>query len=945
MSAMPDVASARGVRADEKRLLKLAREGDEHAFSELAGTYRAELRAHCSRIVGSVADAEDALQEGLLRAWRGLPGFEGRGSVRSWMYAVVTNAAHDLARSRWRRELPVAFGSSTNSGTDLGPPLMDRPWLDPLNPYPGHCVSDHTRLSPESRYEQRETVELAFMIALQQLPPLQRTVLLLRDVVGLSTPEIASRLATTSAAVNSALQRARGGLRNRLPADNQQSGVRTLGNQRDRAIVQRYAHAIERGDTDTLISLLTHDVSACQLPAQDAQFAGRETELARLDRILDEAGNSGPLVISITGTAGVGKTALAVHWANQVASRFGDGQLYLNLHGYGPYGEPVSAATAIRSLLGALQASPGRIPADADGQADLYRSALARRRILIVLDNARDADHVRELLPDSGGCLVVVTSRGPLPGLVTASLAQPIWLDVLTEADARSLLVQRLGAPRLGTGAVVDELIELCARLPLALSVVAAQAAEHPGLTLRSIVAQLRDERRRLDVLDAEEPVTGVRSVLSRSYRQLSDAAGRVFRLLGLHPGPDLSVPAAASLAGVSEASVWSALGELTRSGLLTEHAPGRFICHDLLRSYAAELTRAQDREADRRAAMRRVLDYYLQASVAMSRSIDASREQIGIVPAAEHVVTVGTVAPEEAVAWFGAEHQVLMAAVVVAAHEGFDPHAWQLAWAIQDHLRHSGQWQAMVAAHRFALQAAVRLGDPTAQAHALRGLGVACTMVGALDEGISYMSRALELFSQLDDAAALARAHLNMATVVSVPGHYGDAIRHAERARGLFRTTDHKSGQAAALNNIAWYHIQLGNHRRALACAQQALATFRLTDDRVGQALALESLAIAHHHLGNYASVLEHGGEALLLARQFRVNDLGLWHRDRSLEAEILEHLSDAHHELGDDLAACTSLTEALCTLGDLKSAHAEELRHKLRALGQHRDAVGASS
>jgi len=188
-----DVTAAEGARADEMKLLKLARDGDDSAFSKLAGKYRAELRAHCYRIVGSVADAEDAIQDGLLRAWRGLPGFEGRGSVRAWLYAIVTNAALDLARHRSRRELPVAFGPSASLGAELDPPLPEQPWLDP---YPDRWLTDDTRLSPEARYEQRESVELAFVIALQHLPPLQRTVLLLREVVGFSTAEVASQLGT-----------------------------------------------------------------------------------------------------------------------------------------------------------------------------------------------------------------------------------------------------------------------------------------------------------------------------------------------------------------------------------------------------------------------------------------------------------------------------------------------------------------------------------------------------------------------------------------------------------------------------------------------------------------------------------------------------------------------------------------------------------------------------
>jgi RNA polymerase sigma-70 factor, ECF subfamily len=253
-----EVTATEGARADEVRLLKLARDGDKSAFGELAGPYRAELRAHGYRITGSPHDADDALQEGLLRAWRNLPGFEGRGSMRSWLYAIVTNAALDLTRHRSRRELPVAFGPSADPGADLDPPQTEQPWLEP---YPDVWLTDDAVLSPEARYEQRESVELAFLIALHHLPPLQRSVLLLREVVGFSTAEIASQLGTSAQAVNSALQRARAAARSRLPARSQQSVLRALGDEHTRAIVERYADAIERGDSDTLISMLTHDAT------------------------------------------------------------------------------------------------------------------------------------------------------------------------------------------------------------------------------------------------------------------------------------------------------------------------------------------------------------------------------------------------------------------------------------------------------------------------------------------------------------------------------------------------------------------------------------------------------------------------------------------------------------------------------------------------------------
>jgi RNA polymerase sigma-70 factor (ECF subfamily) len=254
------------------RLLQLARDGDDSAFGELAAAYRAELRAHCYRIIGSVPDAEDALQEGLLRAWRGLHGFEGRGSVRSWLYAIATNAALDFTRSRSRRELPVAFGPSASPGTDLSAPLTEQPWLDP---YPDHWLADDVRLSPEARYEQRESVELAFMVALHRLPPLQRAVLLLREVVGFSTAEIASQLSTTAQAVNSALQRARAAVRSGRAASTQQSVLRDLGDKRTRAIVQRYSDAIERGDADTLISMLTEDAT-WSMPPVPTYYRGHQ---------------------------------------------------------------------------------------------------------------------------------------------------------------------------------------------------------------------------------------------------------------------------------------------------------------------------------------------------------------------------------------------------------------------------------------------------------------------------------------------------------------------------------------------------------------------------------------------------------------------------------------------------------------------------------------------
>jgi RNA polymerase sigma-70 factor, ECF subfamily len=259
--------------ADETALLNLAREGDESAFGELVEAHRAQLRAHAYRMLGSVHDAEDALQEAMLRAWRGLPGFEGRSSVRSWLYSIVTNAALDLSKRGSRRELPVDFGPAAGPRDDLSPPLTDPVWLEP---YPDRWLTGQAGSSPEAVYEQRESVELAFLVVLQKLPPLQRAVLILREVAGFSAAEVSGQLGTSVPAVNSALQRARAATRDGLPARSQQSTLRALGDQRTRAIVEQYMDAMRRGDTDTLVSMLTEDATWC-MPPIPTWFGGRQS--------------------------------------------------------------------------------------------------------------------------------------------------------------------------------------------------------------------------------------------------------------------------------------------------------------------------------------------------------------------------------------------------------------------------------------------------------------------------------------------------------------------------------------------------------------------------------------------------------------------------------------------------------------------------------------------
>src|SRR6185437_14903204 len=408
-----------------------------------------------------------------------------------------------------------------------------------------------------------------------------------------------------------------------------------------------------------------------QLPSAVPAFAGRLAELARLDALLPPAGaaaSSAPpaaVITAVSGTAGVGKTALAVHWAHRVAARFPDGQLYVNLRGFDPAGQALEPGAAMQGFLAALGVPADGIPAGLPAQAGLYRSLLAGRRVLVVLDNARDVEQVRPLLPGSPGCMALVTSRDRLTGLVATDGAFPLTLDLLPAADARDLLAQRLGPGRVASEpAAVADIVAGCARLPLALTIAAARAATHPTFPLAVLATELREATHALDPFQGGDLATDVRAVFSWSYRALSPGAARLFRLLGLHPGPDIGLAAAASLAAAGPDRVRVPLAELTRAHLLAEHAPGRYAFHDLLRSYAAEQALAHDGQEARDAAVHRVLDHYLHTAGRAAMLLEPHSPPLTLIPAQPGVTLGEPATAEDALAWFTAEHAALLAAV-----------------------------------------------------------------------------------------------------------------------------------------------------------------------------------------------------------------------------------------------------------------------------------------
>jgi transcriptional regulator with XRE-family HTH domain/tetratricopeptide (TPR) repeat protein len=665
-----------------------------------------------------------------------------------------------------------------------------------------------------------------------------------------------------------------------------------------------------------------------QMPANVPYFAGRTSELSVLATHLRAApGTSVPRVAVITGTAGVGKTALALHWAYGAAERFPDGQLYVNLRGFDPSGNPVTPAEAIRGFLAAFGIPDERIPANSQTLAALYRTVLADRELLLVLDNAYDAAQVRPLLPGSPTCRVVVTSRNQLAGLAVTAGARLISLGVLTPGEARHTLALRLGDGRLDTDPkAVNLFLTLTARLPLALAIVAARCAARQDFPLGSLAVGLAQARNRLDNLDAGDAETSVRTAFSWSFENLTEPAARMFRLLGLHPGPDVTVRAAASLAGLPYEQAGGALTELTTASMLTEHAPGRYSFHDLLREYAAEQCRLTDTEAERHTATRRMLDYYLVTAYEADQLLSPIRRPLTVAPPSQGTVPEHHPGFEQAMAWLKAEHKVLLASIGRAASAGFDTHAWQLAHATATFFDRQGHWDDLRATQRVAIAAAERTADLDGQAAAHRSLADACMQLGLGDDARLSLERALDLYRRLGDLDGQGRVELDLNRAISSQGEYRKAVAHAHEALRLFEATGHRAGQAHALNAIGYMHSQLSDYEEGLRRCLQALELFRELGDRSGEAVTWDSVGWARHHLGDHAAATVCIQRTLKLSRE-----LG----DRYTQAQILDHLGDARRAAGHPQAAVEAHREALVILNDLNHPDADEMNVKLGRWG----------
>jgi len=653
------------------------------------------------------------------------------------------------------------------------------------------------------------------------------------------------------------------------------------------------------------------DPVPAQLPADVPAFAGRLRQLRELGTLARRT------IAVITGPPGVGKTALAVHFAHRVTDRFPDGQIYVDLRGYHPGGRITDPVEAVRRVLDAFAVPPARIPTGVEAQLDLYRSVLAGRRVLLVLDNARDAEQARSLLPGSPSCLTIVTSRQQLSSLVVVEGAHPISLVPLTASESRGMLAHRLGEERVTADpAAVDTIVGRCAGLPLALAITAGRAALRPQDSLAALAGSLRSE---LEDFAGTDPVIDLRSVFSWSFEAVSAPARRLFRLLGLHPGPEVGTAAAASLAGRPPSAVEPLLRELTEANLIAEPVRDRFVLHDLLHSYAAELADT----ADNGAATMRLYDHYLHTAWRAATLINPGRDPIRL-DKPHRAVTLDELSDgPQAVAWLTREHRALLAVVAQSAERKSHRHTWQLAWCLSDYFLHQGHFHDSVVTQRAALQALAQLGDEAGQARIHRVLARTYISRAANDIGESHLKQAVELSLAAGDQRGQAHSHSSLGWLYGLQGRHNEELDEAEAAARLFRATNFAIGEADALNSVGWSLAMLGRYDEALAPCEQALAVQQQQGNQTGEAAAWDSLGYIHSHQGDHGRAIAAYQRAVAIFEQMG---------DRLNVADTLISLGNAHTATGAGAGAATAAWErALGILEELGHPDAQRVREKL--------------
>ncbi|HEX6343807.1 ATP-binding protein [Umezawaea sp.] len=658
-----------------------------------------------------------------------------------------------------------------------------------------------------------------------------------------------------------------------------------------------------------------------QLPPDVPAFTGRVACLDALDRLLDDRRAGRTAVVSaIAGTPGVGKTALAVHWAHRVADRFPDGQLHLNLRGYDAHA-PLTPAEAAAVLLRALGATD--VPPTLEERASRLRSELADRRVLLLLDNAGSVEQVRHLLPATRSCFAVVTSRDSLAGLSVLDGAERLDLDVLSTAESVDLLRALLGERVRWESDAAADLVERCARLPLALRVAAELAR---ATTLRDVVDGLADERTRLDLLDSSgDPRSMVRAVFSWSYRRLPADAATLFLLLGRHPGRDFDVPSAAALVGRPPAETARTLDLLVRANLVQDGGNHRYDRHDLLRDYGRELAEAATPDVVEPATAR-LLDHYLSTTAAAFGLAYPAHRQEDTGPPPHWLADA-----DAARAWLTAEADNLVAVVELAAATGAGDVAARLAALAARHLDTTAQWPEALRMHRAALDAARGAGDVAAEATALRDMSIAAGELGERVQALEWLRRCAALRRELGDGPGTAAALSSIGVMLDALSRFDEATASYQEAIALNRELGDPHRAAMALLNLGVVLQRRGDVDGALANHREALEAFREAGDALGEAHALTNTGVALNLRGEPDRATPLLEEALTAYRA-----LG----SRLGEAFALKGLGSALAACGDHAAALPRYAEALEITAELSQP---TLRTEvLNRLGRARCATG---
>ncbi|WP_051580565.1 ATP-binding protein [Pseudonocardia acaciae] len=666
------------------------------------------------------------------------------------------------------------------------------------------------------------------------------------------------------------------------------------------------------------------------LPLDIASFTGRLGHLAELDRLLGATRKNATVVISaVCGIGGIGKTALAVHWAHRRRARFPGGCLYLDLQGFHPE-TPLPPAGALAALLRRLGVPGNSIPYGLDERIQLYQTLLAGKRTMIVLDNAYSTEQVRPLLPPgTSECFVVITSRDRLTGLVTTHGAHPLPVDVLSEDEARALLEARIGTRRMAEDPdAVATVLAACGGLPLALNIVASRVQIKIDMSLTELAAELRDKMTRLSVLDDKDPAASLPAVLSWSLRALSGEQIGVFGMLGIAPGPDISVAAASSLIGMPIVDTRRALDALEELSLLRRNPGGRYRMHGLVRIYARELATRKLTDAQRKEALRRVIDFYLHTAYAGDRLLDPSAALIKLAPPAPRTTHPEFFeGPQEALQWFESEYSCLAASQKIALTEHWNDHTWQLAWAMETFQEMHGHFEDRISAWQAGLAGAHCTTNPVAHIRAHWRIGDAYRWERPVPDALVHLSHALRLAEEAGDTVDQAHIYRTLGQLRADRGEYRQAVTYAIRSARLYRDTGMSVLKAVALNHAGWALANLDHLSLARALCRASLNLLGGNPDRAREASTLHSLGYISHHIGDYAEAVSFYQKAVDIR-----NDLGY----RYLQAGSLDELGHTHMALDQLDRACAIWTQALKIYRELqRDDRAEQVQQQLGTLG----------